>query len=581
MISVQKKQPLPYADAKLRVASSRIDPSQFSMFFNENEQLEFLRGFNKIKDIEDGAYFVSEILSSDRGGKVCFVTDYDSDGCHSAAIAERSMVEMGFGDRFLIMVPDREKDGYGVNPAIVERAKTLGASVIITADNGISAFAAANKAKEIGVPFIVTDHHLPSDDGLPCATYIVNPARKDCQWGGGVCCGAAVLFFFMRQVRESLKKDFSIDVSFDAKRMLQLVGAATVADCVPLIGVNRYLVKHGLEALRRNPYPGYLAFLRLFAGELCDVDESTIGFKVAPAINSAGRLGSSAPSVSFLSTEDDKEAGSLARFLKEENEKRKEVQSFIFIQAERVAEELIKSKDSPVLVLGDPSWHHGVVGIVAARLSDKYLRPVILFGSSRSDGSILKGSARAGKSKLNLKKLLDKVNENSPGALLGYGGHHAAAGCSIQSDSLDQFSASVTDAFYALSGERSSILLVDSIVDWSSLSPSKRSSSHLLNAIFDCVRELSPFGAGFSPLSICLRNIPRSAWGRLGPSGSHMKAKEGSLSLLCFNHTEEDIDRLYSSGEVSCIATPGIQSYKGRTSFQMTVDYIDQIEELQ
>ncbi|RMD59802.1 hypothetical protein D6833_10930 [Candidatus Parcubacteria bacterium] len=409
------------------------DPNAATESFRSS--LGMLANVEQMKDADAAASMISDIILNE--GRIAFCTDYDSDGCSSAAVIMRFAREGGFDDLIRIFTPNRFADGYGINPNIVEDAAAWGADAIVTADNGIAAFPAAERARELEIPLIVTDHHLPPEE-LPPATLIVNPMRKDCGYQNRVICGATVIFLVLSLVKKKLvAAGYEQAGRIDMRRMLQIVGAATVADCVPMVGVNRAIVRVGLEMLRKDPYPGYKAFIEATGIDPAQVDEESIGYKIGPAINASSRLGDAAPSIDFLCEDNPDKAKQHALALSRLNEQRKEVQADVLTKAEKAAESFIEHyPDCPILFLGDADWHQGVVGIIAGRIAEKMRRPAFVFGGDTNDPNILKGSGRSGDANLHLKDFLDRLAERAPDAILGYGGHAKAAGLTIRKDAL-------------------------------------------------------------------------------------------------------------------------------------------------
>ncbi len=410
---------------------SRVDDAIRSL----EADLKDLADMNRMQDAEAAANMLADIITAD--GLLAFCTDYDSDGCSSAAVIMRFAREGGFADNIRIFTPNRFRDGYGINPGIVEEAAAWGADVIVTADNGIAAFEAAKRARELELPLIVTDHHLPPEQ-LPEAHLIVNPARRDCGYQGGVLCGAAVIFLVLSLVKKKLiARNYAQAHRIDMRRMLQIVGAATIADCVPMLGVNRALVRVGLEMLRKAPYPGYKAFIEAAGIEPGQVDEESIGFKIGPAINASSRIGDAAPSIHFLCEDDPTEARRFAQQLNQLNEHRKEVQADVLKAAEERATRFVEEKpDCPIIFVGDADWHQGVVGIIAGRIAEKFRKPAFVFGGDEKNPDILKGSGRCGDANFHLKDFLDRLSAIAPDAIVGYGGHAKAAGLTIIKDAL-------------------------------------------------------------------------------------------------------------------------------------------------
>lgn len=543
--------------AVIAVMSSRASESnKEGLFFRLKDDLDI----KKIKDIELGAQIIGDALLS--GENIVAMCDYDSDGCHSAAVIHRSIKEMGFSKQLKVMTPDRMKDGYGANPRLVHLANDFGAKVIITADNGISAFAAVDTAKELGIKFVITDHHLVPEKGMPNADAVIDPARSDCGWENGVVCGATVAFFTMICVRDYLKSKGK-DVGMDINRMFQLVAAATIADCVPMVGINRAIVKYGMKQLADYPYIGYKALLEVYKVEKLTTE--TIGFIVGPAINSAGRLGSAAPAITFLVTDQEMEANAFARMLSSSNDERKEIQADIVesVLAE-VDERLSNNNNEPFLVFGDPKWHHGVVGIVSSKVSEREVKPSIVFGGA-DDSGVLKGSGRSGETGLHMKDFFDRVAFEHPDLFLGYGGHAAAAGCSIMAKDFLLFkevSSRIGEDIMSKMGDP--VLYVDGKFDSGKLKTKDIDNIYL-------TLDAGPFGQKFPSPEFIMLNVKTEYAKPLGKSGDHFSVVIGGIKTVAFNM----MDDMKDAGEsMDVIVSPSFNTWQGVESRQFIIQRI-------
>jgi len=527
--------------------------------------LSVLGNASTMKDSVRAAEIIADIL--EQGGKVAAICDYDSDGCHSAAVIYRFAMEMGYYDSVKIFTPSRMRDGYGANPRIVDECVEWGASLIMTADNGISTFAAVDHANSLGIPFVITDHHLPAAQGLPAAYAVVDPARPDCNFANGYLCGAVVVFLVMNLVKDLLVERNVIGAKqVDVRRMFQLLAAATIADCVPVLGQNRALVRYGLRRLNGDPYPGYHALLTRYRVE--KVDEEVIGFKIGPSINSAGRLGPAAPAITFLVTDDAEEADKTASFLFAQNAKRKDVQKEVTDGICAQINEMYSDREKdPILVFWDKSWHHGVVGIASGRTTERHLIPSFVFGGQEGS-DVMKGSGRSGETDLHLKDFMDLVNKHHPGILLGYGGHRKAAGCSVKESNLPAFQAACIDVYNNhLNDLEETSLAVDGKISFDRL------SDKALTYIFEML-EAGPFGQGFPRPEVVISDVPLAAFSTLGSSGEHMKVDLGVRGLAFNQAADYEAIKKQGRATVTLIASPTLETYKGNERRQFMVNRI-------
>jgi single-stranded-DNA-specific exonuclease len=347
-------------------------------------------------------------------------------------------------------VPDRVVDGYGLTPSISTRVKAIGADVLITVDNGIASVEGVAMAQSLGLKVVVTDHHLPGAE-LPRAEVIVNPNQPGCSFASKSIAGVGVMFYVLLALRAELRKRgaFTSEQQPKLDSLLPLVALGTVADVVKLDANNRRLVAQGLKRIRSGALPAGLRALFVAAGrQAATATTFDFGFALGPRINAAGRLSDMTLGIECLLTDDPARADELARTLDGINRERRVIEDDMREQAMQVAESLFDEGDEPppAICVFDPDFHEGVVGIVAARIKDKFHRPSFVFAASQAPGKEheLKGSGRsiAG---FHLRDALDLVAKRYPGVLLRFGGHAMAAGCTISEDHLDTFEQALSE----------------------------------------------------------------------------------------------------------------------------------------
>ena len=387
---------------------------------------------------------------------ICIVADYDCDGATACAVGLRGLrllgAPQGF-DRVNYLVPDRVTDGYGLTPAISKRVKAQGADVLVTVDNGIASVDGVRAARDLGLQVIVTDHHLPAlKDGeivLPQDCIIVNPNQPGCTFESKSIAGVGVMFYVLLALRAELRERGAFTVQTQPKidALLPLVALGTVADVVKLDANNRRLVAQGLKRVRLGAMPpGMTALFNAAARKPSAATGFDFGFALGPRLNAAGRLADMTLGIECLTTDDALRADELARTLDGINRERKAIEGDMRELALQMAEEMFDESEEPppALVVFDPDFHEGVVGIVASRLKDKLHRPTFVFAASGAEGKEheLKGSGRsiAG---FHLRDALDLVAKRHPGVLLRFGGHAMAAGCTIDEEHLETFEAAL------------------------------------------------------------------------------------------------------------------------------------------
>jgi len=371
---------------------------------------------------------------------IAIVGDFDVDGVCATAILMRALSPF---TQAVAVIPDRKSEGYGLSPLLAERIPK-DAGLVITVDNGISALAGAQVLRDRGQKLLITDHHLPGD-ALPHAAAILNPNQPGCPFPWKSTCGAGVAWYLLwalQTVHAEWKGTMPI------RDLLSLVAVATVADVVPLEYNNRLLVRIGLDLIRQGRGPlGLQALFRVAGRDPSQATSTDCGFIVGPRLNAVGRMANMMTGLDLLLTEDDAVAQSLARELDTTNRERRQVEGAAMeeaveqaVQSASLAVQKTETDAPDILVLANPSWHEGVLGLVAGRLRERFGVPVFVFACSPLCG--WKGSGRSVPG-LHLRDLLAWVDAQHPGLIGHFGGHAMAAGLSLESDRTDDFRVAV------------------------------------------------------------------------------------------------------------------------------------------
>ncbi|EPA8477812.1 single-stranded-DNA-specific exonuclease RecJ [Salmonella enterica subsp. enterica serovar Rissen] len=375
------------------------------------------------------------------GIRIIVVGDFDADGATSTALSVLGMRALGC-DNISYLVPNRFEDGYGLSPEVVDQAKARGAQLIVTVDNGISSHAGVAHAKTLGIPVIVTDHHLPGDT-LPDAEAIINPNLRDCEFPSKSLAGVGVAFYLMLALRTFLRHKGWFDERNIAPpnlaELLDLVALGTVADVVPLDANNRILTWQGLSRIRAGKCrPGIKALLEISNRDPQQLAASDLGFALGPRLNAAGRLDDMSVGVALLLCDNLGEARVLASELDALNQTRKEIEQGMQAEALILCEKLERSSETLPggLAMYHPEWHQGVVGILASRIKERFHRPVIAFAPA-GDGT-LKGSGRSIQG-LHMRDALERLDTLYPDLMIKFGGHAMAAGLSLEEHKFEQF----------------------------------------------------------------------------------------------------------------------------------------------
>ncbi|CAH5975158.1 Single-stranded-DNA-specific exonuclease RecJ, partial [Citrobacter koseri] len=375
------------------------------------------------------------------GTRIVVVGDFDADGATSTALSVLGMRSLGCNN-ISYLVPNRFEDGYGLSPEVVDQAHARGAQMIVTVDNGISSHTGVEHARALGIPVVVTDHHLPGDT-LPDAEAIINPNLRDCDFPSKSLAGVGVAFYLMLALRTFLRDKGWFDergiTPPNLAELLDLVALGTVADVVPLDANNRILTWQGLSRIRAGKCrPGIKALLEVSNRDPQKLAASDLGFALGPRLNAAGRLDDMSVGVALLLCDNIGEARVLANELDALNQTRKEIEQGMQAEALTLCEKLERSRETLPggLAMYHPEWHQGVVGILASRIKERFHRPVIAFAPA-GDGT-LKGSGRSIQG-LHMRDALERLDTLYPGMMLKFGGHAMAAGLSLEEAQFEHF----------------------------------------------------------------------------------------------------------------------------------------------
>ncbi len=421
----------------------------------------------------------------ERREHVLIYGDYDVDGVASAALWHTTLSRLGVPVK--VKLPHREREGYDLHPVALEEARRFGASLVLTCDCGTRAHDAVNALNANGFEVIITDHHEP-DQHLPNAVAVVNPKRPDSQYPYPYLSGVGVSF----RLAEALLQERNIPLRGFRRRMLDLVALGTVADVVPLTGENRVLVREGLDALYTTQRKGLIA-LKQVAGIANRRPTATdVGFRLGPRINAAGRLDDAIIALELLLTEDDALAEALAHELNKKNARRQELEQEAIEEAIAIVEAESQLQHR-ALVVASPNWHHGIVGLVAGKLRERFGRPTFAISLEDEVGRA-RGSIRSIPA-MDLTPLLQKMKP----LCTKCGGHAIAGGFSARIDQLD--------ALRQLIWEYADNLLTDEDLIPILEIDAEVSPEEVDGTLYRDLAHLEPFGQGNeAPLLLC-RNL--------------------------------------------------------------------------
>jgi single-stranded-DNA-specific exonuclease len=524
-------------------------------------KLTSLRPPEDLPGVVQAVQVISDAISA--GQSIVVHGDYDADGMTGTAILYRCLRLLGASVTYFL--PNRMEEGYGLHTTAIERFAASGKKLVITVDCGIASIQAAERAYQLGLSLVITDHHRFGEQ-LPRADAIVHPALPGTDYPFVGLCGAGVAFklaWALCQHRTSAKRLADPLRSF----LLQAVGLAaigTVADVVPLVDENRVLVRNGLKMLGSSVPIGVKKLM-----ELTKLDQKRrlgaedIAFSLAPKLNAAGRLGQAQLGVELLVTEDPDRAQALVDYIHELNNSRNTLERSVHLAASKQIKELHSVTDDPAFVLHSPGWHPGVIGIVAGKLAEKYHRPVVMIAQDKLGSKPAVGSARSPKG-VNLHAAIQQCRS----LLVGGGGHAAAAGLQIEDKHLPTFRV----AFMEAVAEQSSQVTMTPELNLDA----EATLGHLDLATMQQIEQLAPFGEQnarplFCAIGVQMVNPPRM----LGDSGKHLSlqlTQHGfKMRAVGFGNAEEWFPALQKHADhpIDLAFRPVINEHRGFLSVEI------------
>jgi single-stranded-DNA-specific exonuclease len=448
---------------------------------------ELDHSLNKLAPISslNGVADAVDLLLEFRDRHVTVIGDFDADGATSTALVLRCLRDFGFVN-VDYLVPNRFEFGYGLTPEIVRVAAGRSPALLVTVDNGVSSIAGVAEAERLGIPVLITDHHLPGTE-MPDAAAMVNPNLSDSGFPSRHLAGVGVAFYLMAALGRALESQGVEGAARKPATYLDLVALGTVADVVTLDHNNRILVRQGLERIRAGKaVPGIQALLKQSGRAIRRAVSSDLGFVVGPRLNAAGRLEDMSVGIECLLTDDPALADRYAATLDRINSERRHIETKMRDQAFAYVDAMDDRRLPACVCLYDESWHQGIVGLIASRVRERCHRPVIAF--ARDDGGELKGSARSVPG-VHVRDLLESVATTRPGLISKFGGHAMAAGLNLPQAHFAEFSDCASEQIKRLypTADFSGALLTDGMLPPDSMNLQFAS----------LLRESGPWGAGF------------------------------------------------------------------------------------
>ncbi len=464
-----------------------------------------------MKDMNKAVERILRAIKNDE--KIVVYSDYDCDGGPGGVLMHDFFKKIGYKN-FVNYIPHRHKEGYGLNTNALDELK---ARLLITVDLGITDCSQVDHANSIGTDVIITDHHIPGNE-LPKAYAILNAKQKDCTYPFDGLCGTGVAF----KLVQALLPNFSVKEGWE-KWLLDMVGLATVADMVPLVGENRIFAHYGLLVLRKSRRIGLMKMCRKMNVKQWTITEDDIGFMIAPRINAASRMGVSMDAFRLLTTEDEVEADILAKHLNKINNERKGIVAAMSKEIKKRISSLEKIND--VIVMGKPDWRPSLLGLSANSMVEEYNRPVFLWG--REETGIIKGSCRSD-GRVSVVALMEEVKDS----LIEFGGHAFSGGFSVLQENVYFLEEKLSAAYNKLKINIDETLFVDKLMDISDVTWDT----------YTMLEKLGPFGMGNPKPLFLFENVTVTAVQYFGKEKNHLRLSFGGVDAIEFFTKRDQIE---------------------------------------
>jgi single-stranded-DNA-specific exonuclease len=518
-----------------------------------------------IHDMESATVRIRRAIES--GERIAVYADYDADGVPGACVLHDFFKAIGY-ENFTVYIPHRHDEGYGVHTDAIDTLVTDGVTLIITVDVGIGAHDAVVHAREQGVDMIITDHHIPPET-LPDAYAIVHP--KLGTYADPMLCGCAVAFQLVRGMITLLQKE-PLDahplphIGFE-KWLLDLVGISTIADSVPLVNENRVLATYGLRVLRKSKRKGLLLLLKSMQIDVRHLTEDDVSFMVVPRINAASRMAHPEDAFRLLATIDTEEAIRLVKHLTALNDERKSLVARTMKSVHKVA---MTRESDPVIVVGDPDWHTGVLGLLASKIVEAYEKPAFVWTRETTEsGYVYKGSCRSAHG-IDVMQLM----EYTKSSFVQFGGHIEAGGFTVNQDSLhllqDHLSLSYTELI--TSGE-----LVVHKKDKNDVYDAILTIDDVHQKTYTTLQQLAPFGVGNPKPLFYFRDCIVDTVSLFGKTKNHLKITFRNTAGKSIEAIQFFVDRIPDdvSPGLMCSFIGAIEEsrFRGRPELRLRIEH--------
>lgn len=546
-----------YSDLLRQILEKRgiTDITQAEIFLNPNYERDFLDPF-LMKDMDRACVRIFEAI--DAGEKIVIYADYDCDGIPGAVILDDLFKRLNFNN-YEVYIPERNSEGYGLNMDAIKKFAEKKVRLLITVDLGITAIEEVAQAKTDGIDVIITDHHIPQEI-LPRAYAILNP--KTDNYPEKMLCGAGVAFKLIQAFVKKYGEYFKIKEGME-KWMLDMAGMATLSDMVPLLGENRAIAYFGMKVFRKSPRPGLRKLLSKVNLDQKNISEDDISFMVTPRINAASRMDNPLRAYELLTETEEEKASVLADHLSNINDERKNIVTSIMREANKKLDgnEIRDSRE--VIVIGNPDWRVGVLGLVAGKLVDLHKKPVFVWG--KDDNDFIKGSCRSNGS-VSVVELMHETKES----FIDYGGHELAGGFTVKEDRIHFLEESLSVSFGKIKKEIKEEDIEYDIEAGLSIVNMKNWKE---------VEKMAPFGLGNPKPVFLFRGVNTEKIKKFGKNGSgeHIEItftdgnKGKAIAVAFFSGTDSFSKTLTEGLHVDLLANFDLSRFRGREELRLRI----------
>jgi len=531
------------------------DEAQAEIFLNPDYKRDFHDPF-LMRDMERACVRLFEAL--DNKEKIVIYADYDCDGIPGAVILTDLFKIINYKN-YEVYIPQRNSEGYGLNLDAIKQFADSGVKLLITVDLGITAVVEVAQAEVDGIDVIITDHHIPQEV-LPRAYAILNPKLGD--YPEKMLCGAGVAFKFVQGFLKKYREYFSVRDGAE-KWMLDMAGLATLSDMVPLTGENRAIAYFGMKVLKKSPRPGLQKLLAKMNIDQRYLSEDDIGFMVTPRLNAASRMDNPMKAFELLATVDEAQAGVLADHLSKINDERKTIVTGIMREVKKTLEKTEGHKTSNVIVIGNPKWRVGILGLVAGKVCDEHKKPVFVWGKDEND--CIKGSCRSDGS-VSVVELMSATRES----FIDFGGHELAGGFTVRNDQIHFLEEALSKTFNKIKRTKKDVAATHDI----------KTSLDVINMKnWKEIEKLEPFGFGNSKPVFLFESAKIEKLKKFGKNGSgeHLEiifsdtSKAKALAVSFFSGIDSFKDTLSEGLAVNLLATFDLSRFRGREELRLRV----------